>query len=186
MRRLPDRLLVSVVLSGTICALVALLANWVPYADLDYWTYDFLVNHGGYAQPSPDVVFVDFDDQTFVKIQQYPMPRSIIAQVIQQIGQAQPAVIGLDVLLSEPRDGNEDRVMQDALTAAGNVILAAQASDGQIPGVLPMAQFCQPEDSSMPSGYCIEGRPGAMGYSAVNMDFDDDGFVREIRLEAYD
>ena len=42
MRRLPDRLLVSVVLSGTICALVALLANWVPYADLDNWTYDFL------------------------------------------------------------------------------------------------------------------------------------------------
>jgi adenylate cyclase len=186
MRRLPDRLLVSVVLSGTICVLVALLANWVPYADLENWTYDFLVNHGGYAQPSSDVVFVDFDDQTFSKIQQYPMPRSIIAQVIQQIGQAQPAVIGLDVYLSEPRDENEDRVMQDALTAAGNVILAAQASDGQIPGVLPMAQFCQPEDSSMPSGYCVEGKPGAMGYSAVNMDFDDDGFVRQMRLEAYD
>jgi adenylate cyclase len=186
MRRLPDRLLVSLVLSGTICALVAMLANWVPYADLDNWTYDFLVNHGKYAEPSSDVVFVDFDDQTFARVQQYPMPRSIIAQVIQQIGQAQPAVIGLDVYLSEPRDGNEDRVMQDALTAAGNVILAAQASDGQIPGVLPMAKFCQPEDSSMPSGYCVEGRPGAMGYSAVNMDFDEDGFVRQMRLEAYD
>ena len=86
MRRLPDRLLVSVVLSGTICALVALLANWVPYADLDNWTYDFLVNHGRYAQPSSDVVFVDFDDQTFEQVKQYPMPRSIIAQVIQQIG----------------------------------------------------------------------------------------------------
>ena len=56
MRRLPDRLLVSVVLSGIICALVGLLANWVPYADLDSWTYDFLVNHGRYAQPSDDVV----------------------------------------------------------------------------------------------------------------------------------
>ena len=134
MRRLPDRLLVSVVLSGTICALVALLANWVPYADLDSWTYDFLVNHGGYAQPSSDVVFVDFDDKTFEQVKQYPMPRSIIAQVIQQVGQAQPAVIGLDVLLSEPRDAEEDRVMQDGLTKAGNVILAAQTSAGQIPG----------------------------------------------------
>ena len=72
-------------------------------------------------------------------------------------------MIGLDVYLSEPRDPEEDRVMQDALTAAGNVILAAQASDGQIPGVLPMAQFCQPEDSSMPSGYCVEGKPGGDG-----------------------
>jgi adenylate cyclase len=186
MRRLPDRLLVSVVLSGTICALVALLANWVPYADLEYWTYDFLVNHGKYAPPSSDVVFVDFDDQTFEQVKQYPMPRSIIAQVIQQIGNAHPAVIGLDILLSEPRDPEDDRVMQDALTKAGNVILAAQASDGQIPGAMPLAQFCQPEDSSMPSGYCVEGQPGAMGYSGVNMDFDDDGFIRQMRLEAYD
>ncbi len=186
MRRLPDRLLVSVVLSGTICALVAMLANWVPYADLDNWTYDFLVNHGKYADPSSDVVFVDFDDRTFAQVQQYPMPRSIIAQVIQQIGRAQPAVIGLDVLLSEPRDPEEDRVMQDALTKAGNVIVAAQASAGQIPGVLPMAQFCQAEDSSLPSGYCIEGRPGALGYASVNMPIDDDGFVRDMYIEAYD
>src|SRR5271154_1854163 len=138
MHRLPHPVLVSVALSGVICGLVALLPIWVPYTDLDNWTYDFLVNHGRYAQPSPDVVFVDFDDQTFARVQQYPMPRSIIAQVIQQIGQAQPAVIGLDVLLSEPRDPEEDRVMQDALTQARNVIVAAQASAGQIPGVLPM------------------------------------------------
>ncbi len=185
-RRLPNRLLVSVVLSGVICTLVALLVNWVPYADLDNWTYDFLVNHGRYAQPSPDVVFVDFDDQTFAKVQQYPMPRSIIAQVIQQIGQAQPKVIGLDVLLSEPRGEEEDRVMQDALTAAGNVILAGQASSGQIPGVLPLAQFCQPEDASAPTGYCVDGRPGALGYASVNMPIDPDGFVRDMYLEAYD
>jgi len=186
MRRLPDRLLVSIVLSGAICALVALLSSWVSYTDLDNWTYDFLVNHGRYAQPSPDVVFVDFDDQTFAKVQQYPMPRSIIAQVIQQIGRAKPAVIGLDVLLSEPRDPEEDRVMQDALTEAGNVILAAQASAGQIPGVLPMAQFCQAEDNSLPSGYCIDGRPGAMGYASVNMPIDNDGFIRKMYVEAYD
>ena len=186
MRHLPDRLLVSVVLSGTICALVALLANWVPYADLENWTYDFLVNHGGYAQPSGDVVFVDFDDRTFAQVQQYPMPRSIIAQVIEQIGKAQPAVIGLDVLLSEPRDAEEDRVMQDALTQASNVILAAQTSAGQIPGAMPMAQFCQAEDSSSPSGYCKEGRPGALGYASINMPYDDDGFVRDMWLAAYD
>src|SRR5271170_1350914 len=186
MRRLPDRLLVSVVLSGVICALVALLSNWVSYTDLDNWTYDFLVNHGKYAQPSPDVVFVDFDDQTFEKIQRYPMPRPIIAQVIQQVGQARPAVIGLDILLSEPRDELEDQTMQDALTQAGTVILAAQAAEGQLPGVLPMAQFCQPEDRSSPSGYCTEGQPGALGYAAVNMIYDNDGFFRQMKLLTQD
>src|SRR5271170_3685184 len=186
MRRLPDRLLVSVVLSGVICALVALLSNWVSYTDLDNWTYDFLVNHGKYAQPSPDVVFVDFDDQTFIRIQRYPMPRSIIAQVIQQIGQAKPAVIGLDILLSEPRDEVEDQAMQTALTQAGTVILAAQASQGQLPSVVPLPQFCLPEDSFSPSGYCTAGKPGALGYAAVNMLWDNDGFIRQMELLAYD
>ncbi len=186
MRRLPDRLLVSVILSGTLCVLVALLANWVPYGDLDNWTYDFLVNHGGYSAPLPDVVFVDFDDPTFARVKQYPMPRSIIAQVIEQVAQAQPAVVGLDILLSEPRDAEEDRVMQEALTKAGNVVLAAQTAWGQIPGALPMAQFCQPEDGSLPSGYCVEGRPGALGYASINMPYDDDGFVRAMNTEAYD
>jgi adenylate cyclase len=186
MRRLPDRLLVSVVLSGTICALVAMLTNWVPYADLDYWTYDFLVNHGGYPQPSSDVVFVDFDDRTFEQVKQYPMPRSIIAQVIEQIGNAHPAVIGLDILLSEPRDQDDDRVMQDALIKANVVILAAQTSAGQIPGAMPMAQFCQAEDSTLPSGYCSDKEPGALGYASINMPEDDDGFIRDMWIEAYD
>ncbi len=186
MRQLPDRLLVSVVLSAAICPLVALLANWVPYADLENWTYDFLINHGKYAEPSPDVVFVDFDDETFAKIQQYPMPRSIVARVIQQVAQARPSVIGLDVFLSEPRNAEEDQAMQDALTQAGNVIVAAQAPEGQLPGVLPMAQFCRPEDSSSPTGYCVEGQPGALGYAAVNMTIDDDGFIRKMQLLTYD
>src|SRR5271163_3135640 len=186
MHRLPHPVLVSVALSGVICGLVALLSIWVPYTDLDNWTYDFLVNHGKYAQPSPDVVFVDFDDQTFEKIQRYPMPRPIIAQVIQQVGQARPAVIGLDILLSEPRDELEDQTMQDALTQAGTVILAAQAVEGQLPTVVPLPQFCLPEDSFSPSGYCAAGQPGALGYAAVNMIVDNDGFIRQMELLAYD
>ena len=186
MRRLPDRLLVSVVLSGGICALVALLSTWVSYTDLENWTYDFLINHGRYAEPSPYVIFVDFDNQTFAKIQEYPIPRAIISQVIQQIALTKPAVIGLDILLSEAHDEQEDREMQEALTQAGNVILAAQASAGQLPGVLPMDQFCKPEDASSPSGYCAEGQPGALGYASVNMTIDDDGFIRKMQLLAYD
>jgi adenylate cyclase len=183
MRRLPDRLLVSVALSEAICVLVALLTNWVPYTDLDNWTYDFLINHGRYAEPSPDVVFVDFDDQTFERVQQYPIPRSIIAQVIQQIGQAKPTVIGLDMFLSEARDSQDDQEMQDALTQAGNVVLAAQAPAGQLPAVLPIAQFCKAEDPSLPTGYCTEGQPGALGYAAVNMPLDNDGFIRQMELK---
>src|ERR1700691_3740518 len=127
MRRLPDRLIVAALVAIGLTVALSLVDRWTPYGDLRNWTYDFLVNHGPYAHTSPDVVFVDFDDATFEKIQKYPIPRTTIAQAIELVGQAKPAVIGLDILLSEARDPDEDAAMQRALTTAGNVVVASQA-----------------------------------------------------------
>ena len=100
---------------------------------------------------------------TFQRIHQFPIPRSIFADAIQRISAGKPRVIGLDVLLSEPRSPAEDKAMQDALTASAVVVLASQAPAGNIPAVTPMPQFCQPENPATNSGYCVEGAPGAMG-----------------------
>jgi adenylate cyclase len=144
-RRLPDRLIVATIVALGLTVLVSALGSWPAFADLTDWTYDFLVNHGSYAPVSQDVVFVDFDDATFAKINKFPVPRSTVAEVIERVGKAAPAVIGLDILLSEPRNPDEDAAMQRALTSAGNVVIAAQAGQGQIPYVMPLPTFCQPE-----------------------------------------
>jgi class 3 adenylate cyclase len=185
MRRLPDRLIVAAVVALGLTFLVSMLERWTPYGDLTNWTYDFLVNHGRYARPSQDIVFVDFDDATFSKINKYPIPRSTVADVVDRVGKAAPAIIGLDIFLSEPRNADEDAAMQRALSAAGNVVIGGQAATGQLPAVLPMPMFCQPENPALATGFCAEGKPGAFGYAAVNMPFDSDGYVRDAELFAW-
>jgi class 3 adenylate cyclase/CHASE2 domain-containing sensor protein len=181
-RRLPDRLIVAGIVALGLTILVSMLDRWPASADLTAWTYDFLVNHGTYAPVSQDVVFVDFDDATFAKINKFPIPRSTVAEVIERVGKATPAVIGLDILLSEPRDADEDAAMQRALTSAGNVVVAAQRGTGQLPEVMPMSMFCQPEKPELPTGFCTEGKPGAFGYAGINMVLDSDGYVRDAEL----
>jgi class 3 adenylate cyclase len=181
-RRLPDRFIVAIVVAIAITSAVSMLERWTAFSDLTNWTYDFLVNHGGYAQPSKDVVFVDFDDDTFAQIQKFPIPRSTVAEVVTKVGQAKPAIIGLDIFLSEQRNPDEDAAMQRALTAAGNVVIAIQAGTGQLPAVLPLPMFCQPENPALPTGFCKDGAPGAFAYAAINMPFDSDGYVRNAEL----
>jgi adenylate cyclase len=182
MRRLPDRLIVAAVVAAGLTISLSFLDRWTPYGDLRNWTYDFLVNHGPYARTSPDIVFVDFDDATFEKIQKFPIPRSTIAQVVERVGQAKPAVIGLDILLSEARNADEDAAMQRALTSAGNVVVTSQAGTGQLPPDFPLPIFCQPENPAAITGFCANGKPGAFGYAAENMPYDSDGYVRDAEL----
>ena len=181
-RRLPDRLIVAVIVALGLTILVSMLDRWPASADLTDWTYDFLVNHGTYAPVSQDVVFIDFDDATFAHINKFPIPRSTVADVIERVGKAAPAVIGLDILISEPRNAEEDAAMQRALTSAGNVVIAAQAGTGQLPYVMSLPMFCQPEKPELPTGFCTEGKPGALGYASVNMPIDTDGYVRDAEL----
>jgi CHASE2 domain-containing sensor protein len=48
-----------------------------------------------------------------------------VADVVDRVGKAAPAVIGLDIFLSEPRSADEDAAMQRALSSAGNVVIAS-------------------------------------------------------------
>lgn len=185
LRRVPDRVIVAALVAVGLTAALSLVERWTPYSDLRNWTYDFLVNHGRYAPPSREIVFVDFDDATFAKIQKYPIPRSTVADAIAKVGAAKPAIIGLDMFLSEARNPAEDAAMQKALAAAGDVIVAAQAPTGQLPAVLPLPMFCKPENAALPTGFCAEGQPGAFGYAAVNMPYDSDGYVRDAELIAW-
>ncbi|HZL28291.1 MAG TPA: adenylate/guanylate cyclase domain-containing protein [Acidobacteriaceae bacterium] len=163
-------------------ALVFAASHSTPFVYLNSWTYDFTVDHAGLSAPSRDVVFVDFDEDTFHRIGKYPVPRDAVAAVVKAVGAQKPRVIGLDILLSEPRTAVEDAAMQDALTSAGTVILASQDAAGVLPAQRALPMFCQPEDPNAPSGFCKDGTPGAMGYATINLPFDPDGFVRQALL----
>jgi len=154
------------------------------FTDLDSWTYDFTAIAGGGNSVSPDIVLVDFDEESFARIGKYPIPRSTFAELITKIAAQQPKIVGMDIFLSEARSPEEDKTMQAALSAAQNVVLASQSSNGMLPPVIPLPLFCQPDDPKSASGYCADGTPppGALGYAFVNMDFDQDGFIRQAVL----
>ena len=176
----------SGVLALASMTLVYSMSKTAPFRDFYHWTYDFVVIHGGLSKPTKDVILVDFDDDTFHRVKKFPIPRDVIAQVVSKVGEQKPRVIGMDILLSEARTPEEDKTMQDALTKAGTVILARQDGFGEIPTEMPLPMFCQPEDPNLASGFCKDGTPGGLGYAAINLPTDDDGYIREAELFAGD
>jgi adenylate cyclase len=182
MRSKIGNLAICFVLSLAVCAVAFAMGRSGAMADIELWGYDFLVNHAGYSPPDPNLVLVDFDDATVSALNQFPIRRGTIALVIDNIAAAKPRVIGLDVFLSEPRGAEEDAQMQEALTGAGNIIIASQLAARGLPAVIPMPLFCTPETDAPDAGFCEEGKPGAMGFAFVNMPIDADGFIRSMRL----
>ena len=154
------------------------------FSDFNHWTYDFTVLHAGLSPAPSNIVLVDFDEETFARIQKFPIPRATVAETLTRIAAQKPRVIGMDIFLSEARSPDEDAAMQTALTAAGNVILASQNSGGSLPPVVPLNTFCQPEDPTAASGFCTEGTPGALAYAFINLPMDPDGFIRQSNLFA--
>ncbi len=154
----------------------------VVASDLELWNYDFLVNHGGYySKQNDNIVVVAFDDDTVAHFGRFPIPRAVLADVIRRVSKAKPRIVGLDFFLSEPRDASEDAALQQALTEAGNVIVASQLGSGGLPALEPIPSFCQTESSGA-RGWCKENTPGALGFAFVNMPVDNDGFVRSMLL----
>src|SRR5580704_10143698 len=160
--RISD-LFVGILLAGAVTFLVASYSRMAAYKDFEFWGYDFLVNHSGKVGSLPHVVIIDFDEATFDELKQYPVPRRMI---------------GLDMFLTESREAKDDAAMRAALAGAGNVILASQAQAGGIPQLVPLFEFCQPEEPGLSSGFCAEKPPGALGYAAANLPVESDGFIR--------
>jgi adenylate cyclase len=169
---------IAVVAGGLVLA----ASREASFMDLDAWTYDFTALTGGDNSVSKDIVLVDFDEESFSRIKQYPVPRGVVADLIAKIGAQGPKFVGLDVFLSEPRNSEEDLAMQKALTGAQVVFVASQSSSGKLPAVMPLPMFCQPEVPQAASGFCVEGAPGAEGYAFVDLPIDPDGFIRQANL----
>jgi CHASE2 domain-containing sensor protein len=178
------KLLADLALAGVVTIAVAVCARTAAFGDYELWGYDFLINHQGSQKTLSDVVIVDFDDSTFDRFKQYPIPRSAIAEVISKIAGSSPRLIGVDIFLSEPRASSEDAAMKTVLGEAGNIILASQSATGGVPRLLPLQEFCDPETPSSDTGYCKELPEGAFGYATVNLPVDSDGFVRSFFLFA--
>jgi adenylate cyclase len=141
-------------------------------AKLDLQGYDLLVKIQDPDTTGGDIVFVDFDEETVHKLNAFPLPRLLVAEVIDRINSCEPAVIGLDVILDQPRVKAEDDQLAAALAKAGNVIIAGEYGRyGDHPTNNPLPIF---ENVSPPIF--------AVGF--VDMPTDSDGIHRRMFLKA--
>jgi adenylate cyclase len=173
---------ISLLLGVLVCLITATAQQAAVFSDIEYWAYDFLCNHSYYHMQAKEIVVVDFDDATFAGIKRYPIPRGVLAHAIRMIAAGNPRVIGLDLFLSEERTQEEDQQLRDALTSAGNVIVASQVAGGGLPVSVPLPYFCEPAPPDSDPWYCKEGSPGALGHAFVNLPVDSDGFIRRMYL----
>ena len=115
---------------GLLCGAVVLLFSVTPLGTLlELKGYDLLHVPRRSAPPPKEIVLVAIDEPSFAELQkQWPWPRSLHARLVDSLNRSGAAVIGFDILFSEPSRPEEDAAFADALKKAGNVVLASDIS----------------------------------------------------------
>lgn len=110
-------------LGATVLAVLlalSLVSGLTPLTDLRLELFDTYQNLAPRQRTSAPAVIVAIDEASLEQIGQWPWPRDVIARLIQTIGGAGPAAIGLDILMPEP-----DRLSPDQIAR-----LVAEADPG--------------------------------------------------------
>ena len=139
------------------------------------WRADRVVYDAGLAlwtRPAPDdIVIVAIDDASIDAIGRWPWPRSVHATLLERLAAAQPRVVVLDLVLSEPdADAAQDARLAQALQRAAPVVMpvAWQAAPGQALRAL------EP----------VSPLRGAVTLGAAEAPVDADGVLRHAFVEA--
>ena len=133
---------------------------------IDHLVYDrFLMLH---PQPvSPDIVVVEIDNASIERLGRWPWPRSVHANLLEQVARAKPAAVIYDVLFTEP--SADDAQLAHAVARSPTylpVLLSPEDSNGAREVVKPVKPLAD----------------AAAGLGHINLEVDDDGIVRSVAL----
>jgi len=128
----------------------------------------------GVRQPPPDVLIVAIDDETVRQEGKYPLARATLARLVDRLTAGGAKVIGLDILLLDQGDEDQDAALAASLSAGPVVIAGAAAfasgsqrtpdpDGGALDGVPIADSFVLPLDRF--------GRQAAVGVVNVATDF---------------
>jgi adenylate cyclase len=141
--------------------------------DLENKGYDLLFRLRG-PLPSPDdLIIVAVDDHSFAELgRQWPWPRSFHARLVKRLARAGARAIAFDIIFDQPSIPAEDVPLRQALSQAGNVILAA---DLRVIETLTVRQTLRV--NPLP-----ELEKASAGVGLVNLLLDPDNVIRRARL----
>lgn len=116
MRVKPVYLIVAVFLFSL------LITYFNKFEKLEYLVQDGLFQ--GNADIDTRVVIIAIDDDSLGRLGRWPWPRAYHTQLINTLAKGNPAVVFLDITLSEPaQDSEEDRQLAEAMEEFGRVIV---------------------------------------------------------------
>ena len=157
---------VALALAALVTLVVAAAVQLGALEGAELEAYDYLISRST-QPPPPEVLYVDFDDAAMQAWGVSQIPRDKLAGLIQKASAGGAEIIGLDVLLDEPRRcSTEDTALAAAIANAGNVVLASVIGNGQLPGSEPLALF----------------RQHALKTGFVDLPQDSDSFLRRAFL----
>jgi signal transduction histidine kinase len=156
-------------LTLVLLALVFLVSWSFPVSTLSQKLNDFFFRLRRPLPVSANVALVLIDDATLSQHGRWPWPRAELARLIRAVSRQQPKAIGLDVLLPESEDEQNDAELARAIQAAPNPVLAAKIStspSGKM-WIDPLPRFAQ----------------AAKGIGHVQAVIDFDGVCRSVPLD---
>ena len=159
-------------LLGIVVASASLLGfmNWS-----ERWGLTALLTVRGDEPLQTPLVLISIDEDSFDELNlPWPWPRAFHAQLLDRIRAGQPAVIGIDIAFPEPslHGPEDDRTFADAITRAGNVVLASAVTVFQDPSY-------RKENFNAPINPL---RERARSFGFVNLLQDTDAVVRSMEV----
>jgi adenylate cyclase len=146
---------------------------------------------------TPALVVVDIDRETLARYGSWPWPRTTFAELVRSVAEAQPAAVGVDILLdarSIPAGGQPGTDGNDAIAAAarqapmvfGFVLEDAVHDRGDLPAA-PIFMRGRPRLPDIWSAGSVVGpaspiAKAAEGFGALTLAPDSDGLIRRIPL----
>ena len=119
------------------------------------------------------IVIIGIDDEALqsVGLRAQNWPRSNYARLIDAASEGGAAVIGLDLLLmgesgSAEADRKQDQALVEAISHAGNVVIADKTAGGGMPAIKPLPTFAQ----------------AAWSVGFVDLPLDSDGLLRSVAV----
>lgn len=105
---------------------ISVAAGWLPLATrMDREAYDAMTRSEPPPPRTPESVVVAIDERTITETGGMRKIRTTLASALHSIAVARPAVVAIDIILSEPGDRDEDERLAAALREVPNVILAS-------------------------------------------------------------
>lgn len=106
------------------------LFGFRPIEILELRALDYRLGQRERSERSDDVAIVAVDNASIQKYGRWPWPRGLVAELIEKISAAQPAILGIDAVWSEPQNECDTSAIGPGLSPACRGELTQALGDG--------------------------------------------------------